>query len=200
MRVFIGKYPTYWNTWNFIKKLPVSEQTQDKISDWLEDGLIEKTFEWLNKGKKRKVKVRIDRQDTWSMDDTLAHIILPMLKQLQATKQGSPIVDEEDLPAHMRHGNPNEHDNWVQYKWDWVLSEIIWAFENTVDDSWEEKFSHGEPKYEETEEEIENYGKCFSYKQVNPDYWFDTKGYKAYGERIQNGYRLFGRYYSSLWD
>ena len=42
--------------------------------------------------------VRIDRYDTWSMDHTLADIILPMLKQLDATKHGAPHVDDEDVP------------------------------------------------------------------------------------------------------
>ena len=33
--------------------------------------------------------VKIDRWDTWSMDSTLADIILPMLKQLQKDKHGA---------------------------------------------------------------------------------------------------------------
>ena len=36
------------------------------------------------------------------MDHTLANIILPMLKQLQATKHGSPMVDIEDVPEELR--------------------------------------------------------------------------------------------------
>jgi hypothetical protein len=42
--------------------------------------------------------VHIDRYDTWSMDHTLADIILPMLKQLKETKHGSPNVDDEMCP------------------------------------------------------------------------------------------------------
>jgi hypothetical protein len=42
--------------------------------------------------------VKIDKWDTWSMDHTLAQIVLPMLKQLQATKHGSPLVEDEDVP------------------------------------------------------------------------------------------------------
>ena len=34
----------------------------------------------------QQVSVRIDPWDTWSMDDTLAQIILPMLKQLKNTQ------------------------------------------------------------------------------------------------------------------
>jgi hypothetical protein len=29
---------------------------------------------------------------------------------------------------------------------------------------------------------------------------FDKEGYNKYRERINNGFRLFGKYYESLWD
>ena len=38
----------------------------------------------------RKIDVRIDKFDTWSLDHTLANIILPALLQLKATKHGIP--------------------------------------------------------------------------------------------------------------
>ena len=50
----------------------------------------------------RKIDVQLDKFDTWNMDDTLAHIILPMLKQLKETKHGSHIVDDEDVPEELR--------------------------------------------------------------------------------------------------
>ena len=50
----------------------------------------------------QKVSVRIDNFDTWGMDHTLAYIILPMLKQLKETKQGSPYVYPEDVPTELR--------------------------------------------------------------------------------------------------
>ena len=43
-----------------------------------------------NGNKSRKVKIKIDRHDTYSMDHTLALIILPMLVQLRNTKHGIP--------------------------------------------------------------------------------------------------------------
>ena len=50
----------------------------------------------------RKIQVRIDPWDTWNMDQTLSYIILPMLKQLRATKHGAPNVDIEDCPDHLK--------------------------------------------------------------------------------------------------
>ena len=161
---------------------------------------INSVCEWIDSKRQRKIKVRIHEYDTWNMNDTLAHIILPMLKQLKATKHGSQFVDDEDVPVHMRHGDPEGYDNWVHYKWDWVLNEIIWAFEQELNDDWEAQFTHGTPVYVDEEVEHEKYGTCYTFKQTNPDYWVDREGIKAYNERINNGIRLFGKYYRGLWD
>ena len=200
MKVKIGPYKTWWGPYQIAQLIPfVSEDTHDKVGEFLANTWLNEICEWINKiGRNREIKVRIDKYDTWNMDRTLAHIIIPMLKQLKETKHGSAVVDDEDLPTHMRHGI--EDDNWVHYRWEWVLKEMIWAFENLIDDSWEDQFIHGEPKYEDTEEENENYDMCFSYKQVNPDYWVDRDAIKEYNDRINNGFRLFGKYYRSLWD
>jgi hypothetical protein len=45
----------------------------------------------------RKVSIRIDRWDTYDMDQTLAMLIVPMLKQLKESKQGAPNTDSADL-------------------------------------------------------------------------------------------------------
>jgi hypothetical protein len=37
-------------------------------------------------------------------------------------------------------------------------------------------------------------------KGSNHTYTVDNEGKKAYHDRITNGYRLFGKYYESLWD
>ena len=93
------------------------------------------------------------------MNNTLAHIILPMLKQLKETKQGSHLVDDEDLPVHMRHGDALGEDNWVHYKWEWVLNEMIWSFEQVLDDvDWETQFYHGDPEF--VKEEVEQIGRA----------------------------------------
>ena len=50
------------------------------------------------KSGERNIKVHIDPYDTWNMDSTLSHIILPMLIQVRETKHGSPVIDDEDVP------------------------------------------------------------------------------------------------------
>ena len=65
-------------------------------------------YNWFGYSPKQKTSIRIDNYDTWSMDHTLAPIILPMLVQLKATKHGAPMVDMEDVPReYTKTINPN---------------------------------------------------------------------------------------------
>jgi len=207
MKAYIGPYKKWWSTYEIASLIPfTSDEQQEKIGNFLYKTWLTNICNWINKlSGERKIKIRIDKYDTWSMDNTLAMIILPMLKQLKKTKQGSALVDDEDLPVYMRHtfsNGPDDcetDDRWVHYKWEWVLNEIIWAFENELDDSWEDQFVHGEPKYEFNN----NFWKDTEYSQMiqtNPDYWVDREAIKEYDARIKNGFRLFGKYYRGLWD
>jgi len=203
MKVKIGPYVKWWGPYQLAELIPfISEDTQDKIGSWLSRTWVDDVCEWLNSKTKRKVEVRIDKYDTWNMDRTLAYIILPMLKQIKETKHGSNFVDDEDLPEHMRHGDPEGYDNWVHYKWEWVLNEMIWAFEQELDDEWEDQFVHGEPDVEWiiVSGKEEDDSAMYEMKQKNPNYWVDREGIKQYNDRINNGFRLFGKYYRGLWD
>lgn len=92
--------------------------------------------------KNRAVKVEIEPHDTWNMDVTLAYIIHPMLVQLKETKHGAPMVDEGDVPLGMgmseeakaRYEEIGEADGKFFDRWDWVLGEMIWAFEQYLTD------------------------------------------------------------------
>ena len=199
MKVKIGPYTNWIGPYQIADKIPfVSEDTQFKIGTWLAETWVSDLCNWLESKKKRKIKVHIDKYDTWGMDHTLAYIIHPMLIQLRDTKHGSGYVDEEDLPAHMQH----DGENWVHYKWDWVLNEMIWAFEQKLDEDWENKFQHGEPNYEWKliSGNEDDDAALWTMNQTNPDYWVDYDGMKVYNDRIQNGFRLFGKYYQNLWD
>ena len=95
------------------------------------------------------------------MDHTLTPVILPMLKQLRDTKHGSPHVDPDDLPDHLRKA---AHEDWsrqmefefedhedyrdkswsiTEHQWNWVMDEMIFAFERLHDDTWEDEFRSG---------------------------------------------------------
>ncbi len=138
----------------------------------------------------RQVEIKIDDYDTWSMDHTLGLIALPMLKQLKKTQHGSPLVDLEDLPPELaltgdakgEHPQTDlfaspDHDDLVwemlHKKWNWVLDEMIFAFEHITsnDEDWDIGLWKA-----------------------------DVVEWTAVGNRVQNGLRLFGKCYRGLWD
>jgi hypothetical protein len=177
-----------------------------EVSKWGEDRPITwlyKLLKWVDSKRKRKIKIHIDRYDTWSMDDTLAHIILPMLKQLKDNKHGSPFVDDEDVPEHIRRTqsitveNKWDVDTNHEARWDYVLDEMIFAFENKVNGDWEFKFTTGEYDYQSVKQENGHY---LMVQGPNHTAETDWDAQKAYAKRIQNGFRLFGTYYEGLWD
>ena len=162
-------------------------------SDGSESRLL-KLCLWLELKRTRQVYVRIDKYDTWGMDHTLALVALPMLRQLQATKHGAPHVDDADVPEHLKSTlvpKESEYDTDGNHflRWDWVLDEMIWAFEQKVDDSADSQFyDHGEPV------PGENIMDAVRRMKV------DEPGLMAWQARKANGFRLFGKYYEALWD
>ena len=207
MKVYIGPYVYRW-----ISRVHDRHMHKKYGFDWPDEQLwdyedfvaqaVEDTLQWiynhtvnliLDRHTDQKIKVRIDKYDTWSMDHTLAPIILPMLKQLKETKHGSPWTDDEDVPEELRSTSaPPKKDEYDiddnHFKrWDWALDEMIWAFEQKCRDHWEEDYYGPWIK-----SEGESLGGHFE--------WVDDEGRKAHQERITNGFRLFGKYYEALWD
>lgn len=167
-------------------------------------------LEWIDEKRTQKISVKIDPWDTWNMDDTLAHIILPMLKQLKSNKQGGPFVDVEDVPAELRpeeltkeQQEQGELDNTHFERWEWILDEMIFAFQSKVDDSWEDQYFTGEADWETRVTEWDDDGKPELFELVEGEghtMEFDSEGYQQHQARIQRGFELFGKYYSGLWS
>ena len=172
--------------------------------------LLYRLLLWIDSKKKRTVKIRIDRWDTWSMDHTLALITLPMLRQLRDTKHGAPYVDPRDVPEHLRPKKQTKKERETGHtdsthfeRWDWVLDEMIFAFEHIVDDTWEEQFHTGEYDLRSQVAEWTEDGKPKLYEMVEgPGHTAETDydGIRAVYQRIDRGLVLFGKYYRSLWD
>jgi hypothetical protein len=115
------------------------------------------------------------------------------------TKHGAPMVDDEDVPEELRStsapATENEWDTDANHflRWDWVLAEMIWAFEQKVSDDDESKFfDHSECG--DITDFIKDTDEYLSRSRV------DWDGLKQHQERKQNGFRLFGKYYQALWD
>ncbi len=183
MYVKMGPYREYFGPYQLAEKILFwKDKDSDAVFDLgekISETFIGNLLYWIDSKKRRTEKVRIDKYDTWGMDHTLAIIILPMLKQLKATKHGSPAVDDKDVPKHLRSTvkpakQDYETDGLWHERWDWVLDEMIWAFEQIVDDNSDAVYFQ--------------------------DGTLDVKGWKAYNKRIDNGTRLFGVYFRGLWD
>jgi hypothetical protein len=169
------------------------------------DSWITRTCQWIQDHRKRHVYVKIDSYDVWGADHTLSLIALPLLEKLKQTKHGSPNVDDEDVPAGLglrsTEAPPKENswdtdDNWHD-RWAWVLDEIIWAHRQEV---------HGDPDSEA----------CWTHDVPDANWPFpstktgiermlgnlhcDDVALAKFTARKQNGFRLFGKYYQSLWD
>lgn len=191
MKAYIGPYRSWIGPYQIAEKLLFwMDKNKDSrvhnFGEWLaKSDTLCRICEWTYSKKKRKTKIRIDKYDTWNMDHTLALIVLPMLKQLRDTKHGSPLVDDEDVPEHYRstaaESKENEWDTDSNHfkRWDWVLEEMIYSFEKELDEDWEMEI----------------------YKRGGES-WTDEKfaQRKVINDRIQNGFRLFGKYYRGLWD
>lgn len=217
-------YAFFWTDWSKCsrdKRIRSIEEESKYVEhpEWVErwsDRLVpvSKAIQWVWDRVHPPINyVKIDRWDTWSMDHTLAPIILPMLKQLQATKHGAPLVDDEDVPDELKSTSaPPKENDWDTdgnhfRRWDWVLDEMIFAFECKVDDSWQEKFREGEidmlwvPVDKDGNEVPKGEHKYYEMKRGPKDtYKCDYEGMRVVEKRIQNGFRLFGKYYQALWD
>ena len=241
MKIYISKYRNhwispytifdymfFWTDWSRCSRWTLTETLEDEKRDksaWVDhpewvnrwadrltpvSGFINRVLDFVHP---RIEYVRIDPWDTWSMDHTLATIVLPMLRQLQATKHGSPNVDDEDVPENLRStaAPPKENewdiDNNHHARWDWVLAEMIFAFEMKCRNDWESEFHSGEidmrwvPVDKDNNPVDKEDARWYRMERGPTDtHVYDAEGARQVQERSSNGFRLFGRYYESMWD
>ena len=226
-------YAFFWTDWSKCSRNKSLQRTLDELEAvkagskssyvehpaWVEtwsDRLVpvSQAIQWVWDRVQPEIKaIKIDHWDTWSMDCTLSPIILPMLKQLKEVKHGSPFVDDEDVPEHLRStAAPPKENEWDTdenhfKRWDWAMDEMIFAFECKVDDSWEDAFREGDidllwvPVDKDGNEVPKGEHKYYEMKDGPKNtYKCDYEGMKKVEARIQNGFRLFGKYYQALWD
>ena len=144
--------------------------------------------------------VKIDKWDTWSMDSTLTPIILPMLKQLKKDKHGAPHVDNEDVPPALRNrkvSKNGETDKNYFKRWDYVMDQMIFSFTELNKPDWTDQFYTGKIDHIWVKKDDGDYQLKKGPKHTLK---FDRKGHDKHYARIQNGLKLFGKYYMALWD
>jgi len=127
--------------------------------------------EYPDEGGVRDIVVELSPEDTWSMDATLAEIIVPMLEQLRDTTHGYP-------------SDFGTFEGWIE-----ALNEMIWCFNHIRDRDWEDEF------YTVVGDMVTEGNRL-----VSTGIDVDSEGLKAVELRIQTGVELFGKYYQHLWD
>ena len=112
------------------------------------------------------------------------------------SKHGYGFIDDEDAPEHLRSDKVEKDEEdcgWdanAEARFDWVIDEMIWAFtQKTLEDDTDEFYDHSE-----THEPGDDLNTRISKLKV------DREGLKAHEDRKQNGYRLFGKYFQTLWS
>ena len=213
MKVYIGKYLNFWGPYQIVEaiffwqeKYPSDKlarrwdyRLSDRLGKWLASvDWVVNLCNWIYEKRRRTEYVHIDSYDVWSMDSTLSTIVVPMLKQLKKVKHGAPHVDLADVPKHLhptkaqqkKFNSMGDTDPLFFKRFDWVLDEMIWAHEQIISDDGDSQF-YDHSKANDPKDDFNT--------QIDK-IKVDRKGLKAYHDRIDNGLRLFGKYYRSLWD
>jgi hypothetical protein len=153
---------------------------------------LQRIENWVDARTTRKISVRIDSYDVWNAEHTLALIILPTLEVLRTVGSSSPLIEDADVPEELRaKEKPGPGGAWenAEKKWAWVLDEMIWSFQQIVDESSDDKFfTH----YDEPDPQEDS---IFPHRID-----FDENGYRDWEARKRRGLVLFGKYYEALWD
>lgn len=153
-------------------------KNQDKAEDFIDRwgerfariNPLVRLFEWIDSKRKDTVKVSLNKYDHFDACTVIAAATLPLLKAMQDDWRGSPLIDAEDVPAYVTKGM-DEQDA-IHARWGYVLEEMIWAMTQVQPNhDWEA------PYYE-----------------MN-----SAKPRNDHEARMQEGFRLFGKYFTSLW-
>jgi hypothetical protein len=217
MKVYVGPYHHWFQPYRWAKKLlrrwsgvenikGINIEKYEKVDAFARKNLtwLRAIEDWVDARYTRKVQIRIDPHDTWSMDNTLADIILPMLKQLRENKHGSAMVDDDDVPDELKSTNAEPLtdeqvnmgyvDNNTHKRWDWVMGEMIWAFEQIADAEADSQFLSDANPDEPSDDPSIEFTESLRRRKL------DVAGYKEWQARKTRGLTLFGKYFEGLWD
>ena len=214
MKIYTSKYRNHWvSPYQILTRICFWEKDEDRIYNLKEEANNPyvrwvKLLEPICQGLQRFLDfvhprinyVKLDPWDTWSFDHTLADIVLPGLKQLRADKHGAPYTDDEDVPEYLRShmAQPKEYewdiDSLHFQRWDWILDEMIWAFEQKVQDDADSQF------FDYSECPTDPHARLEDLTNGASKVKYDQEGHTKWQERKANGFRLFGKYFENLWN
>jgi hypothetical protein len=174
-----------------------------ELGKYLDDTWVGDLSRWVHSKRNRKVKIEVDDYDVWSADFTLALIIYPVLCKFDR-ETFSCGVDDEDVPDHLKStvlpsvdGSYDCDGNYFE-RAKWLLDELRWTFKALSSDDPDNSAEFitgkadlvwGDPDEDGNHELL----------AIDGDYKYDKEASKKHQDRINNGLRLFGRYYRGLW-
>ena len=192
MKVYLGKYVYPITTYDIASKIIFWDNTKyrKKLNSILKFGLtynqnsknkklsiLSKVLDKYNSYQKRKVYIKIDDYDVHDLDYTLSLIIEPALKKLLDDEWLSFKVDNEDLPKELQ------------------ISEDEYKLISFT-------YSENDPRMPEIYNRLEQQPKYIINKMI---YAFnilnstDSHEDEDYKKEIDEGLRLFGKYFRNLW-
>jgi len=196
MIVKIGKYKNFFGIYHLadlFQKIGFKEETCENIGDFLGETFLKDFFLWINKKNKRKTFVKIHKYDVWSLDHTLALIILPALKEYKNQMLES--------PSHPTTDEIKNFNDWLN-----IINKMIWSFEHIVNDSWQDKYYNWHktktwlPKPKRDEKPYDKALIIGFYDEERIDGTPDYKGLETKENEIRKGLELFGKYFTFLWN
>jgi hypothetical protein len=175
MKAYIGPFKYWWGPYqiaDLLQKVGVSEDRCHSIGEWLADTPLMGICEWIEKKRPpRKEIVKLHKYDHWNAYHTIAIVALPVMEALREHKCSAGFIEDEDVPEELRSGRTEKEAHFGETD-DNFFDRYNWALDEVI---------HALDKI------------------VNDDCgdWdFNTEE----RERVQNGCRLFGKYFMTFWD
>jgi hypothetical protein len=152
-------------------------------------------------GEKRIKKVRIHKQDLWSLDHTLALIIYPAMVKFKKNEIDKGYGFPCSLTEHVGEMTKKQEKT-CRKEWLGILDEIIWTFERIVKDDDHEayfiKTKAGKNAWDKKKDKMAKNGDWLgSLAYIGK---FSKKKHDAHYKRCRDGMQLFAKYYHALWD
>ena len=200
MKIKIGKYRNWFGPYqisDLLKYVGFSEDSCEKVGDWLSKTWINAFLTWIDSKKHRTIKIRVDDFDVWNADYTLALINHAVLKKFRESgRYGVPHLDDTEPDS-----NEYENDEYYEKRedeWNEILDKMIWSFDAIINsDEYEDTFWIVKPDYEGCKTAKDIYNRVF-HGETRAKY--DIEAYIKHEEKIQEGLNLYAKYFKNLLD
>jgi len=217
MKVYLGKYGTYWSNWYLTGKIYkliyrnkfdfLSDDEYDakiKIEKYLDKIIPEWFWKFVNFFTNRRYTyIKIDDYDIWSLDHTLSMIILESLRKFKQSYIDSevkgipgPFLTDPEYENQMcfdfyqsAYNEQSDIDNWIR-----TLDKMIYSFDSIVNDGKSKFFDHSECT--DLHENMSGDEFTDSINKIK----VDKIGLEIHYQKVDEGLLLFSKYFKNLWD